>query len=228
MAQRKKKKLTSERKKYCRCSPKCNKKLIRRTRRHHYKKIPHNRRHLIRASESCSDADLESFSGLSPLNHATAPMNHWQSHRDVQDSELMDSEAGGSSGGSEGGEAFQDELMEGPEGDYEGDYGMGQVSGSEVDDEGAEGVSNYSVDSDSDNKIKLGGFGDSDDIGSEFDDWKAFDEEEEFEAERSDDDALREYEEIMGDEEYAELWSTRMYSLSHVLPLFNNFFSCRK
>lgn len=125
---------------------------------------------------------------------------------------------GGNLGGVEGGKAFQDELMEDFEGGFEGDYGMGQVSGSEGDEEGAEGVSNYSIDLDSDNEIKLGGFSDSEDSGSEFDEWKAFDEDEELEAERSDDDALREFEEIMGDKEYAELWSTRRYFLSHVLP----------
>jgi hypothetical protein len=43
----------------------------------------------------------------------------------------------------------------------------------------------------------------------EFDYWKGFDEQEELEAQLSDEDALREFEEMMGDEEYAELWSTR-------------------
>ena len=42
----------SNRKKYCHCSPKCNKKLIRRTRRLHYKKIPPNRQHLITSANS--------------------------------------------------------------------------------------------------------------------------------------------------------------------------------
>jgi hypothetical protein len=98
--------------------------------------------------------------------------------------------------------------MEESEGE-EGDFRMGQVSRREEgDDEGSESVSNYSEDLDSDDEIKLGGFSDSED-DSEFDDWKAFDEEEELEAEHSDEDALREFEEMMGDEEYAELWSTR-------------------
>jgi hypothetical protein len=218
------KKVTSERKKYCRCSTKCNKKLLRTTRRHHYKKIPKNRQHLIRASESCSDADLESHSALSPLNQGTGTVR--TAPFDVP--ELMDSDASGSSGGGEGGEAFPDELMEESEGDYEGDYGMGQVSGSEGDDVGPGGVLNYSEDLDSDNETKISGFGDSENLDSEFDDWKAFDEDEELEAERSDDEALREFEEMMGDEEYAELWSTRRYSLCHVLPLFNNIFSHRR
>ena len=91
---------------------------------------------------------------------------------------------------------------------------------------GAEGISNYSLaEDDSDNE---GDFSDLEGVDSEFDDWKAFDEEEELEAEHSDDDALREFEEMMGDEEYAELWSTRRYSLCHVLPLFNRIFSYRK
>ena len=166
-----------------------------------------------------------SSSAPSPLNPVTAPMN--QSHQgslDVQ--ELMDSD--GSSGAGEGGEAFQGEVMAESEGG-EGDFGMGQVSGGEEgDDEGSESDSDYSEDLDSDDEIKLGGFSDSEDGDSEFDDWKAFDEEEELEAERSDEDTLREFEEMMGDEEYAELWSTRWYSLCHVLPLFNNIFSYRK
>jgi hypothetical protein len=143
----------------------------------------------------------------------------------------MDSDGG--SGAGEGGEAFEDEVMEEYEGD-EGDFGMGQVLGEEGDDEGAESDSNYSEDLDSDNEIKFGGLSDSEDgsqVGDgdpEFDDWKAFDEEEENEAERSDEDGLKEFEEMMGDEEYAELWSTHWYSPFHVLPLFNNIFSYRK
>lgn len=221
------KKATSGRKKYCHCSPICNKKLVRRTRRHHYKQIPDQRRHLIRASESCSDTDLEYHSALSPLNETTVPSNHLESHQGSFDGqELNESDASGSSGGMEGGEAFKDELKEESEGDHEGDYGMAQVSGSEGNDEEADGVSNYSENLDSDDEIKLGGFSDSEDVDSEFDEWKAFDEE--VEAERSDDDALREFEEMMGDEEYAELWSTRKFSLYHFLLLFNNIFSYRK
>lgn len=126
-------------------------------------------------------------------------------------------DSSGSSGGEdpEGGEALQDEPKEESDSDYE-DYGMGQVSGNEEDDVGAEDTSNDSEDLDSDNEIRLGGFSDSEDVDSEFDDWKAFDEEEELEAEQSDKDALREFEEMMGDEEYAELWSTRMFSPHHV------------
>ena len=196
------KKVKSKRKKYCHCSPECSKKLVRRTRRHHYNKIPKNRQHLIRPSESCSDQDSDR--ALSPLNQG---MNIFQ--------DLMDSS--GSSGGEdpEGGEALQDESKEESDSDYE-DYGMGQVSGNEEDDVGAEDTSNDSEDLDSDNEIRLGGFSDSEDVDSEFDDWKAFDEEEELEAEQSDKDALREFEEMMGDEEYAELWSTRMFSPHHV------------
>ena len=158
-------------------------------------------------------------------------MNHWKGHQgsfqvdDRQESQdLMDSDASGSSGRGEdpGGEAFADELKE--ESD-EGDYGMGRLSGSERDDVGAEGGSNYPEDLDSDDEIKLGGFSDSDDVDSEFEDWKAFDQEE-LEVEHSDEDALREFEEMMGDEEYAELWSTRKYSPS---PLFKtNIFLYRK
>ena len=85
---------------------------------------------------------------------------------DVQ--ELMDSEGG--SGAGEGGEGFQDEVMQESEG-YEGVFGMGQDSGGEEgDDEGAESISNYSEDLNSDNEIKLGGFSDSEDGDSEFDD----------------------------------------------------------
>jgi len=154
-------------------------------------------------------------------------MNHWQSQQgsfDVQELMDSDSDASGSSGRGDS-EGFQDELMD--ERELEGDYGMGQVSGSERDDMVAEGISNYSeyFKLDSDNEIKLGGLSDSED--SEFDDWKAFDEEE-LEAEHSDEEALREFEEMMGDEEYAELWSTRRYSLYHVLPLFTNIFSYRE
>ena len=180
----------------------------------------------MRGLESCSDADLESHShgALSPLNQAAAPMNQSQGL-----SELMDSDGG--SGAEEGGEAFQDKVMEEYEGG-EGDFGMGQVSGGEGDDKGAESDSNYSEDLDLDNKIKLGGLSDSEDglqVGdNEFDDWKAFDEEEENEADCSDEDALREFEEMMGNEEYAELWSTHWYSLCSVLPLFNDIFSYRK
>lgn len=226
MARRKEEKVTSERKKYCHCAPKCNKKLLRKTRRHHYKKIPDNRRHLIRPSESCSDADPESHSGLFPLTLSQGPMN--QSHQG-QGSFAMLMDSDGSSGGGESGEVFQDELMEESEGedqgDDEGDYGMSQVSGSKGDDKGTEG---YSEDLDSDKEKELGDFSDSEKVDSEFDDWKAFDEEDEFEAENSDEDALREFEEMMGDEEYAELWSTRRYSLVHVLSLFNNILSNRK
>ena len=143
---------------------------------------------------------------------------------DVQ--ELMDSE--GSSSAVEGDERFQDEVMQEPEG-HEGGFEMGQDSGGEEgDDEGAESISNYSEDLNLDNEIKLGGFSDSEDGDSEFDDWKAFDEEEELGGERSDEDTLRKFEEMMGDEEYAELWSTRWYSMCHALPLLNNIFSYRK
>ena len=152
-----------------------------------------------------------------------------QSHHrsfDASVRELMDSD--GSSGGAEGGEAFQGAVMEESEGG-EGDFGMGQVSGGEEgDDEGAEIISNYPEDLDLDDEIKLRGLSDSEDVDSEFDDWKAFDEEEELEAECSDEDALREFEEMMGDEEYTELWSTRWYSLCHILSLFNSIFSYRK
>lgn len=216
MGQRKKKKVTSERKKYCHCSPKCNKKLLRKTRRHHYQKIPDNRRHLMRGSESCSDVDLESRSALSPLSQATVSTNQLEGFDDVQDSESMDMQESMDSDGGEGSEAFPDEFIEESEGD--GDFGMGHISGGEEgdesDDEGDErlsnGVSNHSEDLDSDDEIKLGGLSDSEDGDSEFDDWKAFDEEE-LEAEHSDEDALREFEEMIDDEEYAsaELWSTR-------------------
>lgn len=200
MAQRKKKKAPSERKKYCHCSPKCNKKLIRKTRRYHYKNIPNNQRHLIRGSESssCSDADAADLE--SPKNQATVPMDRSQGKFDVQ--ELMDSD-GRSGAGDDGG----DEFREDSEGE-DGDFRMGHVSRREEgDDEGDESVSNYSEDLDLDDEIKLGGVSDSEN-DSEFDDWKAFDEEE-LEVEHSDEDAQREFEEMMGDEEYAELWSTR-------------------
>ena len=137
-------------------------------------------------------------------------------------------DSSGSSGGEDpgGGGALQDELMEESDSDYE-DYRMGQVSGNQEDDVRAEDASNDSEDLDSNNEIRLGGFSDAEDVDSDFDDWKAFDEEE-LEAKQSDKDALREFEEMMGDEEYAELWSTRMFSLHHVLPSFNTFFLYRK
>ena len=164
---------------------------------------------------------LESHSALFPLvNQAAAPKDQSQGS---SKSELMDSN--GSSVAGEGGKVFQDKVMEEYE-RAEGDFGMGQVSGGEGDDKGgeegdnkgAESVSNYSEDLDLDDEIKLRGLSDSEDKDSEFDDWRAFDEEEELEAECSDEDALREFKEMMGNEEYAELWSTHWYSLCHVLP----------
>jgi hypothetical protein len=158
-------------------------------------------------------------------------MNHLHNYRRSFDiPEVMDSDASGSSGRVEGGEGLQDDLMGESEGVYdsEDDYEKGHLSGDEGEDKGAKGSSNYSEDLDFDNEIKLGDFSESDDVDSEFDDWKAFDEEEELDAERSDEDAMKELEEMMGDEEYAELWSIRRYSLFHMLPLFINIFSYRE
>ena len=222
MSQRKltRKTPTTERKKYCHCTPFCNKKLTRQARRRHYKRLQPEQLDAVQESAALDYSSYSSYSEKflsdSDSDVLEAPTiasssNFARPSGSSSDETIHQSRVTGSPDGSVEDEDSQRELVESNEPGYTGDRAVpGQDdkehfkrgNGEESEGEGSSGQS-ASEREGLEHDI-------SSDQGSDFDEWRDYNEDDETAALQSDEERLHEFEDILGPEEHAELWESRL------------------
>lgn len=224
-----------ERKKYCHCSPFCNKKLTYQGRRLHYKRLTRQQLDAVQDSATATVSDHSSYSVNLSSDALEAP-------RPPTSSSFVKSTKGSESLSDENMDQIdydgsgEDEGQEPNQRGYRPDEEDGEITGS-----GAAGAVDTVDDNEhfewsggEDNEANMvsvqpeGGEGLGDDIwsdqDSEFDVWKDYHEDNEAAALQSDEERLHEFEDILGPEEQAELWESRVYSTfsNHTLLIIQN------
>lgn len=206
---------STERKKFCHCTPFCNKRLTQQARRNHYKRLRPEQFDAVQYSESAvsdnsifsekvsSDSDtlqamegpglLPTLASSSGFNSATSQIGYDESGED-EEPELVEGDVNfkGFSqtfGRDEGGAADKEHLIRTRSVGEESEDGSGEPEGEALEDD----------------------YGQWSDQGSEFDEWKAYHEDDEAAALQSDEERLHEFEDILGPEQHAELWKSRQY-----------------
>jgi hypothetical protein len=200
-----KRKAPPEHKRYCWCTPFCGKKLTRQARRLHYKNLRSSQRDQIQDSETGTECDgilsLESGRG-SPT---TSIRVYGSDDFHVEDELLYP------------GDDEQDVV-------FEESSEKGEIEERSNNGKFEEPTENAKADPGPQDRDDISSEGGEEellgsDCDSEFDEWKDFDEANE--AALSDEERLKELEEILSDENYAELWESRLYLISS-LSIFNN------
>ena len=197
-------KASTERKKFCHCTPFCNKKLTQQARRNHYKRLRPEQFDAVQYSESAV-SDNSSFSELFSSDSDLLLAMGGPGLPLACSSDFIS--ATSQIGYDESGEDEERELEGGEKGFGRDEDGAARV---QVDfDTGKEDLVRTRSDGE-ESGDGSGQWSDSDQ-GSEFDEWKAYHEDDEAAALQSDEDRLHEFEDMLGPEEHAELWKSRLY-----------------
>jgi hypothetical protein len=210
-----KRKAPSERKKYCHCTPFCNKKLTQRVRRNHYKRLSSEQLGAAQDSATATVSDYSSYSGENLSSDSDA----------LQALEAQTLACSNSAKGSSSEESKHEISYDGSGGEDEErellvDGGNERGSSYTRPDEDGLGEVSRVVQEDNDGDESEAGSGEPEgegleddfwsDQGTEFDEWRDYHEDDEAAALQSDEERLQEFEDILGPEETAELWESRL------------------
>jgi hypothetical protein len=218
-----KKKPLTDRKKYCHCTPFCNKKLTQQARRLHYKRLKPEQLDAVRDSAVSDYSSIsERFSDVLQALEAPTTARKSNSVKDSSsDENIHQFGYDGTDSDSEEVEKHEpvedEETRSGYTSDEESGYTSKADEGGGVQDE-----KGHFYRTRSEGEESGSGSGESEgealeedlwsDQGSEFDEWKAYHEDDEAAAFKSDEERLHEFEDILeGPAEHAELWESRLY-----------------
>lgn len=210
-----KRKAYHERKKYCHCSPFCNKKLTQQARRLHYNRLRPEQLEAVHDSATATVSDYSSyFSSDSDMLEpplATSSFNSTKGSLSEENTHQIFYEGSGEDEveGNDSERGYMPELEE-----EDGEVGRDVQDDNEHFEWNHAGGS--ARDEDSEEEPEGEGFCGDDfrsnqGSNSEFDEWKDYHEDDERAALQSDEERLHEFEDILGPEEHAELWETRLY-----------------
>jgi hypothetical protein len=214
-----------EHKKYCRCTPFCNKKLSRQVRRRHYKQVRDKPEQCDGAQDSATatEFDYSSCSEKKTSDAVETPTSSYSLNfiKGSSSVENLNSQVGydGSKEESEDEEQVQVEVDErGHSQDEDVD-----ITSSAVEDDKEQTSSGDESDVVSEGLgLGLGGGQGFEDHGSKFDEWREYREDDETAAIQSDVERLQEFDDILGAEEQAELWESHLCFTFCTLICFTN------
>jgi hypothetical protein len=221
-----KRKASPEHKKYCWCTPFCNKKLTRQVRRRHYKQRPQQYGE-AKDSETATESVKSTSSSEKKLSDTVETSSktsdedlHHQvgydgSGEDEEQALEVDERGHSFDEDSDVNITSEDELEEQAQVEVEErghsfDEDVKITIAAEYDEEHTGSGEESDATSNSEGLASEGGQGFEDDHGLEFDEWKEYCEDEETAALHSDEERLREFDDILGPEEHAELWESRL------------------